>query len=116
MKLNNKLHQLSVSRKLPELKRIGCYFKTAKLIFCTNQENHQHTDKYYKNSTSFSLVTTHNVYIAKASVNPVHRGFVREKKNLAPSYCSRQQPTNYRRRSSVSQLSSGWGQSGSTAP
>ncbi len=36
--------------------------------------------------------------------------------NLAPSYFRGRLPTNYRRRINVSQLSSGWGQSGATEP
>jgi len=36
--------------------------------------------------------------------------------NLASSYCCRGQPQNYRRRNSVSPLSSGWYQCGSTVP
>ena len=36
--------------------------------------------------------------------------------NLASSYFDRRLPSNYRRRNSVSPLSSGWDQCGSTAP
>jgi hypothetical protein len=53
--------------------------------------------------------------IKNPPLNKKRRVFVFEKLILAPSYFGVGLPLNYRRRSSVSPLSSGWIQCGSTA-
>src|SRR3712207_283010 len=71
--------------------------------------------KSSRNSVKNSVVCEKPNHTLKAPLNLIREAFCLNI-NLAPSYCHRQLPANYRRHSSVSQLSSGWGQSGSTAP